>query len=64
MLPLLLGIWEEYSWLRCQESAALYDMLAKLTENYICGSLFDFLGGINWYNMSFARFHNFIFLFF
>lgn len=45
MLPLLLGIWEEHSWLRCQESAALYDRLAELTENYICGSLFDFFGG-------------------
>lgn len=48
MFPVLLGVWDEHSWLRSRESAELYDTLTAMTANERCESLFF---AIDWYNM-------------
>lgn len=40
MFLVLLGVWDEHSWLRSRESAELYDTLTAMTANERCESLF------------------------
>lgn len=56
MFPVLLGVWDEHSWLRSRESAELNDTLTAMTANEGCESLFFLPSiGTTWFGFFFCQ---------
>lgn len=60
-LPMLLGISEEHSWSGLGGAQSPMTCLQHSWQIKDVSHFFFFFFAIDWYNMSFARFHNLIF---